>query len=215
MLAFEISRMEGKKENRKRPLEEKEGESGVTQGSGIHRPLEEHIDERFERELQKERGVKILKTNAEKKHDKRLIVILENANLELGPFKILKLNCENKSQKEVFCKIFLVRALTHFLERQKVKNGKKIELLNSDKHGTLLKKMNREIGTARPDITHQTLLALFDSPLNRANLLQVYVRTVKNVLIEINPQVIKKVQMAAYKILRRFCVRSYNQPSLY
>ena len=78
--------MEGKKENRKRPLEEKEGESGVTQGSGIHRPLEEHIDERFERELQKERGVKILKTNAEKKHDKRLIVILENANLELGPF---------------------------------------------------------------------------------------------------------------------------------
>ena len=49
--------------------------------------------------------------------------------------------------------------------------------------------MKREIGTARPDITHQTLLALFDSPLNRANLLQVYVRTVKNVLIEINPQV--------------------------
>ena len=75
--------------------------------------------------------------------------------------------------------------------------------------------MNREIGTARPDITHQTLLALFDSPLNRANLLQVYVRTVKNVLIEINPQVIKKVQMAAYKTLRRFRVRSYNQPLLY
>ena len=82
--------MEGKKENRKRPLEEAEGESGVTQGSGIHRPLDEHIDERFERELQQERGVKILKTNAEKKHDKRLIVVLENANLELG--KCLKWN---------------------------------------------------------------------------------------------------------------------------
>ena len=80
--------MEGKKENRKRPLEEKAGESGVTQGSGIHRPLEEHIDERFERELQKERGVKILKTNAEKKHDKRLIVILENANLDYDSVSI-------------------------------------------------------------------------------------------------------------------------------
>lgn len=29
---------------------------------------------------------------------------------------------------------------------------------------------------------------LFDSPLNRAGLLQVYIHTSKNVLIEINPQ---------------------------
>lgn len=29
---------------------------------------------------------------------------------------------------------------------------------------------------------------LFDSPLNRAGLLQVYIRTQQNVLIEINPQ---------------------------
>lgn len=29
---------------------------------------------------------------------------------------------------------------------------------------------------------------LMDSPLNRAGLLQVYIRTEKNVLIEINPQ---------------------------
>lgn len=29
---------------------------------------------------------------------------------------------------------------------------------------------------------------LFDSPLNRAGLLQVYIHTEKNVLIEINPQ---------------------------
>lgn len=37
--------------------------------------------------------------------------------------------------------------------------------------------------------THfQCLLMLFNSPLNRAGLLQVYVRTEKNVLIEINPQ---------------------------
>lgn len=29
---------------------------------------------------------------------------------------------------------------------------------------------------------------LFDSPLNRAGLLQVYIHTAKNVLIEVNPQ---------------------------
>jgi len=68
-----------------------------------------------------------------------------------------------------------------------VKNGKKVELLNADTHRNILKKHGRDLGTARPDITHQILLNLMDSPLNRANLLQVYIKTVKNVLIEINP----------------------------
>lgn len=34
----------------------------------------------------------------------------------------------------------------------------------------------------------QSLLMLMDSPLNRAGLLQVYIHTKKNVLIEVNPQ---------------------------
>lgn len=62
------------------------------------------------------------------------------------------------------------------------------ELLNCDDHGHILKRNNRDPGTCRPDIVHQSLLMLMDSPLNRANLLQVYIRTEKNVLIEINPQ---------------------------
>ena len=37
-------------------------------------------------------------------------------------------------------------------------------------------------------ISHQCLLMLMDSPLNRAGLLQVYIHTEKNALIEINPQ---------------------------
>ena len=37
-------------------------------------------------------------------------------------------------------------------------------------------------------IYFQCLLMLMDSPLNRAGLLQVYVHTEKNALIEINPQ---------------------------
>lgn len=52
----------------------------------------------------------------------------------------------------------------------------------------ILRRNNRDPGTCRPDITHQSLLMLFDSPLNRAGLLQVYIHTTKNVLIEINPQ---------------------------
>lgn len=66
--------------------------------------------------------------------------------------------------------------------------GNSFELLNCDDHTNILKKNNRDPGTSRPDITHQCLLMLMDSPLNRAGLLQVYIHTEKNVLIEINPQ---------------------------
>lgn len=51
-----------------------------------------------------------------------------------------------------------------------------------------MRRNHKDPGTVRPDITHQSLLMLFDSPLNRAGLLQVYIHTNKNVLIEINPQ---------------------------
>lgn len=66
--------------------------------------------------------------------------------------------------------------------------GRDFELLNCDDHIGFLKKHNREPSSCRPDITHQCLLMLLDSPLNRAGLLQVYIHTEKNVLIEVNPQ---------------------------
>lgn len=69
-----------------------------------------------------------------------------------------------------------------------VKVGKTYELLNCDKHKSMLLKNGRDPGEVRPDIAHQSLLMLMDSPLNRAGLLQVYVHTQKNVLIEVNPQ---------------------------
>ncbi|XP_030043326.1 ribosomal RNA small subunit methyltransferase NEP1 [Microcaecilia unicolor] len=69
-----------------------------------------------------------------------------------------------------------------------VKVGKTYELLNCDKHKSLLLKHGQNPGDVRPDITHQSLLMLMDSPLNRAGLLQVYIHTQKNVLIEVNPQ---------------------------
>lgn len=66
--------------------------------------------------------------------------------------------------------------------------GNSFELLNCDDHINIMRRNNKDPATVRPDITHQSLLMLFDSPLNRAGLLQVYIHTHKNVLIEINPQ---------------------------
>ncbi|KAF5907714.1 zyxin-like, partial [Clarias magur] len=68
------------------------------------------------------------------------------------------------------------------------KVGKTFELLNCDQHKNIIIKSGRDPGNVRPDITHQSLLMLMDSPLNRAGLLQVYIHTGKNALIEINPQ---------------------------
>ena len=54
-----------------------------------------------------------------------------------------------------------------------VKSGKGFGLLNVDEHVGILRKLNKDFTQARPDITHQCLLMLLDSPLNRAGLLQV------------------------------------------
>ncbi|XP_022653958.1 ribosomal RNA small subunit methyltransferase NEP1-like isoform X2 [Varroa jacobsoni] len=57
-----------------------------------------------------------------------------------------------------------------------IKVGERFELLNCDDHLKQMKKHGKDPAHARPDITHQCLLMLFDSPLNRAGLLQMSVR---------------------------------------
>ncbi|KAK4882931.1 hypothetical protein RN001_006250 [Aquatica leii] len=112
-----------------------------------------------------------------KNQEKRLIIILEEAQLE------------------------------------SVKVGNSFDLLNSDDHAHILKKNNREPGSCRPDITHQCLLMLLDSPLNRAGLLQVYIHTSNNILIEINPQTriprtYKRFAGLMVQLLHKFSVRA-------
>jgi len=72
-----------------------------------------------------------------------------------------------------------------------VKNRRNIfELLNCDDHRELCKKkLKRDPKEFRPDICHQELLALIDSPLNKSGHLQVYIRTSKKVLIEVHPSI--------------------------
>lgn len=41
----------------------------------------------------------------------------------------------------------------------------------------------------RPDITHQCLLTILDSPLNKAGKIKLFIHTADNVLIEVNPAI--------------------------
>jgi rRNA small subunit pseudouridine methyltransferase Nep1 len=72
-----------------------------------------------------------------------------------------------------------------------VKNKRGIyELLNCDDHRELCKrKLKVDPNNFRPDILHQELLALLDSPLNKAGLLKVYILTKKKVLIDVHPSI--------------------------
>ena len=91
--------------------------------------------------------------------------------------------------------------------------GSAFELLNCDDHAGIMRKNGRDPGSVRPDITHQCLLMLMDSPLNRAGLLQVYIKTEKNVLIEINPQTriprtFKRFAGLMVQLLHKFSIRA-------
>lgn len=116
-----------------------------------------------------------------KNRSKRLIIVLEKANLEI------------------------------------VKVGKDFELLNTDEHMSLIRKYKKDPAFCRPDITHQCLLMLFDSPLNRAGLLQVYIKTMNNVLIEINPQTrfprtFKRFANLMVQLLYKMSIKSSQGP---
>lgn len=89
------------------------------------------------------------------------------------------------------------------------------QLLNCDDHQGLLKKHNREAADMRPDITHQCLLTLLDSPLNKAGRMQVFIHTHKNVLIEVNPhtripRTFKRFAGLMVQLLHKLSIRSAN-----
>lgn len=93
--------------------------------------------------------------------------------------------------------------------------GDKYALLNCDDHQGLLRKMGRDIAEARPDITHQCLLTLLDSPINKAGKLQVFIHTARGVLIEVNPSVriprtFKRFSGLMVQLLHKLSIRSVN-----
>lgn len=118
---------------------------------------------------------------------KRLIVVLSNASLETY-----------KSSHGA---------------RNGAKSEDKYALLNSDEHIGVMRKMQRDISDARPDITHQCLLTLLDSPVNKAGRLQIYIHTAKGVLIEVSPTVriprtFKRFAGLMVQLLHKLSIRS-------
>lgn len=63
------------------------------------------------------------------------------------------------------------------------------EILNCDDHLSLHQKLKKTPSESRPDILHQCLLTILDSPLNKCgHILKLLVRTSTNVIFEINPE---------------------------
>mmetsp|Transcript_26581 Transcript_26581/g.26829 ORF Transcript_26581/g.26829 Transcript_26581/m.26829 type:complete len:235 (-) Transcript_26581:106-810(-) len=99
------------------------------------------------------------------------------------------------------------------LETVKTKKGD-FQLLNCDDHIGLMKKHNKDPASFRPDIAHQEIMAILDSPLNKSGKIKkFYCRTEKNVLIEINtktriPRTFKRFSGLMVQLLHRLKIRS-------
>mmetsp|Transcript_25357 Transcript_25357/g.70942 ORF Transcript_25357/g.70942 Transcript_25357/m.70942 type:complete len:230 (-) Transcript_25357:40-729(-) len=102
------------------------------------------------------------------------------------------------------------------LETAKV--GKGYALLNCDDHANFLRKHGKDVSVYRPDICHQALLSILDSPLSKAGKLKgLYIHTAKNVLIQVNPQVriprtFKRFCGLMVQLLQKLSIRSSNGP---
>ena len=65
--------------------------------------------------------------------------------------------------------------------------GGKRELLSSEAHTEYIqKKLNKMSDKFRPDIVHRCVLAIFDSPLSKANIIDTYIRTTDKKIIRID-----------------------------
>ena len=102
------------------------------------------------------------------------------------------------------------------LETGKV--GKEHVLLNCDDHANFLRKHKKDPAEARPDILHQCMLILLDSPLNKAGLLRLYVRTERGVLIEVSPSIriprtFRRFSGLMAQLLFKLSIRASNGPT--
>lgn len=87
-------------------------------------------------------------------------------------------------------------------------------LLNGDDHANYISnRLKKDPSEYRPDITHQCLLTLLDSPLNKAGKLQVYITTASNQVIKINPatripRTYKRFAALFAQLLKRLSIRA-------
>ena len=110
--------------------------------------------------------------------------------------------------------VFVLELAT--LETAKV--GKGYAILNCDDHANFIRRHGKQPGDHRPDICHQALLAILDSPLNKAGMVKaIYVNTQKNVLFRVSPKTrvprtFKRFCGLMVQLLQKLSVRSSNGP---
>ncbi|GMG39510.1 unnamed protein product [Ambrosiozyma monospora] len=145
------------------------------------------------------------------KHNKR-----SAPKASLVPVQPTPLSSKDKTTKRLIVVLSQACLETHRMSTGPGGMGNdKYALLNCDDHQGLIRKMGRDISEARPDITHQCLLTLLDSPINKAGKLQVYIQTAKGVLIEVNPSVriprtFKRFSGLMVQLLHKLSIRSVN-----
>ncbi|KAN0062357.1 18S rRNA pseudouridine methyltransferase [Thecaphora frezii] len=174
-----------------KPVTAMPGTSSASSSTSAPHPKRTRVDSNLVPQVPK-----VPKTATEKENTPRLIVVLEQACLET--YKVSSGSAGRSSGNG---------------GRNSKSDGDKYALLNCDDHQRVLAKMGRDIAEARPDITHQCLLTLLDSPLNKAGLLQVYIHTAKGVLIEVNPHVriprtFKRFSGLMVQLLHKLSIRS-------
>ncbi|CDI74774.1 nucleolar essential protein 1, putative [Eimeria praecox] len=98
------------------------------------------------------------------------------------------------------------------LELAKGRQGS-LQLLEGLQHRKLLQQEDRDSTDVRPDIVHHCLLALQESPLNKAGRLCVFIRTRDRQLIEVHPQL--RVP-STYEEFRKLMAQiTKNDPNLF
>ncbi|KAJ9110680.1 hypothetical protein QFC19_001509 [Naganishia cerealis] len=180
-----------------RPVKAMPAKSKVLKGSNSYLPAQ----------------AKVPKTAEEKENTKRLIVILSKVN-QFGPLETP--TASNPLHSAQAC-LEVYRSSSGRAKSDGSGRESRDTLLNCDDHQGFLAKEKIDIADARPDITHQCLLTLLDSPLNKAGRLQVYVQTAKGVLIEINPTVriprtFKRFSGLMVQLLQTHAIRGNNGP---
>lgn len=110
----------------------------------------------------------------------------------LSDFEEAQVKCSEEQHKTFFTPEDRARRLVVVLdnvclETAQTKRG--FELLNKDDHFWIIKKKNRDPETYRPDIVHQTLMALLDTPLSKQKKLQVFMRTSRGYTVEVSPDI--------------------------
>eukprot|EP01065_Artemidia_motanka_P025492 TRINITY_DN30483_c0_g1_i1.p1 TRINITY_DN30483_c0_g1~~TRINITY_DN30483_c0_g1_i1.p1 ORF type:complete len:250 (+),score=67.47 TRINITY_DN30483_c0_g1_i1:73-822(+) len=126
---------------------------------------------------------------------------------------------QSKEEKERARRLVVVLEMCS-LETAKV--GNQYVLLNGDDHHRFLSKYGKDPADYRPDVVHQCLLTLLDSPLNRAGMLKVFMRAKhvdqdKGTLIEVDPRTraprtFRQFSRMVVQLLHKFKIRAVGFP---